>query len=53
MEKVRISLLAVIFISVFFVLGRTILAPTVSKSAITPSALPKAVPLFELTTSKK
>jgi hypothetical protein len=46
MEKLRVSLLAVIFITVFFVLGRTILAPTVSKSAITPS-VPKAVLLPE------
>ncbi len=39
MEKIRISLLAVIFVSVFFVLGRTIIAPTVSNSAVTPSVL--------------
>jgi hypothetical protein len=47
MEKVRISLLAVIFISVFFILGRIILVPTVSKSTITHSALPKAILLPE------
>jgi hypothetical protein len=47
MEKIRILLLAVIFVSVFFVLGRTILVPTVSKITITHSALPKAVLLPE------
>ncbi len=45
MEKVRISLLAVIFGSVFFFLGRTILAPTAVKSSVTPFAFPTAVPL--------
>lgn len=45
MEKVRILLLAVIFGSVFFVLFRTILAPTQGNSTVTPFVFPTAVPL--------
>lgn len=45
MEKVRTSLLVVIFGSVFFFLGRTILAPSAAKSTVTPFAFPTAVPL--------
>ena len=43
MEKLRLPLLAVIFGSVFCVLGKTILPPTAAK--ITPSVFPTAVPL--------
>lgn len=46
MEKVRISLLAVIFGSACFVLARTILpAPVTGKSTITSFVFPTAVPL--------
>lgn len=47
MEKLRLSLLAVIFGSVFFVLGRTILTPTADNSTVTSFVLPTAVPLPE------
>ena len=48
MEKVRISLLAVIFGSVFFFLGRTILlAPAVGKNKVSTFVFPTAVPLPE------
>ena len=45
MEKLRLSLLAVIFSSVFFILGRTILTPTASSSTFTSFVFPTAVPL--------
>lgn len=46
MEKLRLSLLAVIFGSVFFVLGRTILTPTAGNSStVTSFVFPTAVPL--------
>lgn len=47
MEKIRISLLAVIFGSVFFVLVRTILAPSAGNSTVTPFVFPTALPLPE------
>ena len=48
MEKLRLSLLAVIFGSVFFVLGRTILlTPSEGNSTVSPLVFPKAVPLPE------
>ncbi len=52
MEKIRISLLAVICGSVFFALGKTVLYPSVSSSRIanstvTPLVFPTAVPLPE------
>jgi cyanosortase A-associated protein len=47
MEKLRLSFLAVIFGSVFLVLGRTILVPTTANSTVTPFIFPTAVPLPE------
>lgn len=47
MEKLRLSLLAVIFGSVFCVLGKTILVPTPGNSTVTPFVFPAAVPLPE------
>ena len=47
MEKVRVSLLAVIFGSVFFFLVRAILMPVAGKSAVVPFVFPAAVPLPE------
>ncbi len=45
MEKLRISLLTVIFGSVFFVLGRSIVTPTSGNSKVTSFVFPTAVPL--------
>lgn len=45
MEKLRLSLLAVIFGSVFCVLGKTIVAPNAVNSTVIPFVFPTAVPL--------
>ena len=47
MDKIRVSLLAVILGSVFFFLGRTILTPTSDKSKTTVFIFPTTVPLSE------
>lgn len=47
MEKARIPFLAVIFGSVFFFLGKTILTPIVEKNTVTSFVFPIAIPLPE------
>lgn len=47
MEKVRISLLAVIFGSALFVLGKTTLAPVAGNSIVTSFVFPTGVPLSQ------